>query len=40
MSVIYDLTPQWSLQGGAFTTFAGSNALQENGVVTGVWYRF
>jgi hypothetical protein len=40
LSVIYDLTPQWSLQGGAFTTFAGRNALQENGVITGVWYRF
>jgi hypothetical protein len=40
MSVLYDLTPQWSLQGGAFTTFAGRNALQENGVITGVWYRF
>jgi hypothetical protein len=39
-SVIYDLTPQWSVQGGAFTTFAGRNALQENGVLTGVWYRF
>jgi hypothetical protein len=40
MSVVYDLTPQWSLQGGAFTTFAGRNALQENGLITGVWYRF
>jgi hypothetical protein len=40
MSVVYDLAPQWSLQGGAFTTFAGRNALQENGLITGVWYRF
>jgi hypothetical protein len=40
LSVIYDLTPHWSLQGGAFTTFAGRNALQENGLITGVWYRF
>ncbi len=31
-SVVYDLTPQWSVQGGAFTTFAGRNALQENGL--------
>jgi hypothetical protein len=23
-----------------FTTFAGRNALQENGLVLGVWYRF
>ena len=40
LSLVYDLAPQWSLQGGAFTTFAGRNALQENGLVTGVWYRF
>jgi hypothetical protein len=39
-SVVYDVTPRWSVQGGAFTTFAGRNALQENGVLTGVWYRF
>lgn len=39
-SVIYDLAPQWSVQGGAFTTFAGRNALQENGILTGLWYRF
>lgn len=39
-SVIYDLAPQWAVQGGAFTTFAGRNALQENGVLTGLWYRF
>lgn len=39
-SLVYDLTPQWSLQGGAFTTFAGRNALQENGLITGLWYRF
>lgn len=39
-SVVYDLTPQWALQGGVFTTFAGSNALQENGVLLGAWYRF
>jgi hypothetical protein len=39
-SVIYDFAPQWSVQGGAFTTFAGRNALQENGLLTGVWYRF
>jgi hypothetical protein len=40
ISVVYDLAPQWSLQGGGFTTFAGRNALQENGVIAGVWYRF
>jgi hypothetical protein len=40
LSVIYDLAPQWSVQGGAFTTFAGRNALQENGLLGGLWYRF
>jgi hypothetical protein len=40
MSVIYNITPQWALQGGAFTTFAGSNSVQENGLLAGVWYRF
>jgi hypothetical protein len=40
LSVVYDLAPQWSVQGGAFTTFAGRNALQENGLIGGLWYRF
>jgi protein XagA len=39
-SVIYDFAPRWSVQGSAFTTFAGRNALQENGALTGLWYRF
>jgi hypothetical protein len=40
LSAVYSLTPTWSLQGGGFTTFAGRNALQENGVLVGVWHRF
>jgi hypothetical protein len=40
LSAVYSLTPQWALQGGVFTTFYGTNALQENGVIAGVWYRF
>jgi hypothetical protein len=39
-SVVYDLTKQWSLQGGAFTTFRGRNALHENGLLLGAWYKF
>jgi len=39
-SVLYQLNVQWSLQAGLFTTYAGTNALQENGLVLGVWYRF
>ena len=40
LSAIYALTPSWSLQGGGFTTYAGTNSLQENGAIFGVWYRF
>jgi protein XagA len=40
LSVIYDLSKTWSLQAGGFTTYHGRNALQENGGLAGVWYRF
>lgn len=40
LSVVYDLTPRWAVQLGGFTTFAGRNALQENGVLLGTWYKF
>jgi hypothetical protein len=40
LSAIYDLTQQWSVQAGGFTTFSGRNALQENGLILGAWYRF
>jgi len=40
LSGVYELTPALSLQAGAFTTYAGSNALQENGLILGAWYRF
>ena len=40
LSAVYALTPTWSLQGGGFTTYAGLNALQENGLIFGVWHRF
>jgi protein XagA len=40
LSVVYDLTRQWSLQGGGFTTYHGRNALQENGLIVGAWYRW
>jgi protein XagA len=39
-SLVYDLTKQWSLQGGAFTTYEEHNALQEKGLIFGAWYRF
>jgi hypothetical protein len=40
VSAVYAMTPAMSLQLGAFTTYAGRNALQENGLVFGGWYKF
>lgn len=40
LSLAYSLTPDWWIQAGAFTTFAGRNALQENGLIFGLGYRF
>jgi hypothetical protein len=40
VSALYSLTPTWSLQGGGFTTYAGYNSLQENGVLLGFWHEF
>jgi hypothetical protein len=40
VSAVYAVTPAMSLQLGGFTTYAGHNALQENGVVLSGWYKF
>jgi hypothetical protein len=40
LSVVYDLTPKLSLQLGGYSTYWGRNALQENGLVVGAWYKF
>jgi len=40
LSAVYALTPTWSLQAGGYTTYAGRNALQENGLIFGIWRRF
>jgi hypothetical protein len=40
LSAIYELTKTWSLQGGGYVTYAGRNALQENGLIFGVWRQF
>jgi hypothetical protein len=40
LSVVYEITPAWAVQLGGFTTFAGRNALQENGVILGAGYKF
>lgn len=39
-SLVYDVTPKWSIQAGVIGTLAGSNALRERGVVVGLWRRF
>ena len=40
LSAVYMLTPALSLQAGGYTTYWGRNALQENGLVLGAWYKF
>lgn len=39
-SAVYALTPRVSLQFGGYTTYHGRNALQENGLLAGAWYKF
>ena len=34
------LTRRWSLQSGVFFSPAGQNIVQEQGVVTQLWYRY
>jgi hypothetical protein len=40
LSAVYRLTPKLALQLGGFTTYAGHNALQENGALLGAWFKF
>jgi hypothetical protein len=40
LSAVYGVTPELSLQLGGFTTYAGRNGLQENGLVVAAWYKF
>jgi hypothetical protein len=40
LSAVYALTPALALQFGGYTTYWGRNALQENGLVVGAWYKF
>ncbi len=40
LSAVYSVTPALSLQFGGFTTYSGRNALQENGLIAGLWYYF
>jgi hypothetical protein len=40
LSALYTVTDKWQVQFGAVSTYAGRNALQENGLVFGVWHQF
>jgi|BarGraIncu00222A_1022003.scaffolds.fasta_scaffold26636_2 hypothetical protein len=40
LSAVYSLTTALSLQLGGYSTYWGRNALQENGLVVGAWYKF
>ena len=40
LSLVWQATPAWSVQAGAFLTLAGQNAAQESGAVLALWRRF
>jgi hypothetical protein len=40
VSAVYQVTPTIALQLGGFTAYTGRNALQENGIVLGSWFKF
>ena len=40
VSIVYDVTEDWSLEAGALHTVFGRNALEETGVTLGLWRRF
>ncbi len=40
LNLVYDLSKQWSVQAGAFTTYEEHNALEEKGLVAALWFRF
>jgi hypothetical protein len=40
LSAVYSLSKTWSLQAGGYTTYAGRNALEQNGLIISVWHRF
>jgi protein XagA len=40
LSAVYKFADTWQLQFGGYTTYAGRNALQENGLITAVWHQF
>lgn len=39
-SLVYRLTPNWSVQAGVFTTLAARNARRDHGMIAAVWRKF
>jgi protein XagA len=39
-SAVFDVTANWSVQAGVFTSVAGRQSLKEQGVLLGVWRKF
>jgi protein XagA len=40
LSAVYDVTQQWSVQLGSYTTLIGRNNNRETGALAGVWRKF
>jgi hypothetical protein len=40
VSAVFSVTQALALQVGGFTTYAGHNAIQENGLILAGWYKF
>ena len=40
LSALYTVMPTWQVQFGGVSTYAGRNALQENGFIVGLWHQF
>lgn len=40
LSAVYTLADNWWVQFGGVSTYAGWNAIQENGVILGLWHQF
>ncbi len=40
LSAVYSINDRWAVQFGGISTVFGRNALQENGVVFGLWHHF
>ena len=39
ISAVYDLSPIWAVQAGAFTSIHGANSLREKGAIVALWRK-